>query len=289
MLRAATCTSLDGGKFTYTPTVTARQTAARTGATAADKVDTFTVTVDDGHGHAVAQLVTVKVSPLKVAATVTHTNLNTGIATGVITTADPGVFTYKTTTSRKGTLVVAPDGTFTYTPTAAARTAAANPRAFASAKTDSYTITLTDAAGKRSTVKLSAAIAPAGHVNQAPVANNHSYTTAEDTALTIAAPGLLSTDTDADGDTLTVAYDPVHGTAHGSVVLNANGSFTYTPNVDYSGADSFTYRAFDGTTNSALATVTITVTPVNDAPTAGGGSAIVTERHRSTTATCQRQ
>ena len=52
------------------------------------------------------------------------------------------------------------------------------------------------------------------------------------------------------------------------MTLNANGSFTYTPAANYNGPDSFTYKANDGTPDCNVATVTITVTPVNDAPVA---------------------
>src|SRR5262249_27061497 len=60
----------------------------------------------------------------------------------------------------------------------------------------------------------------------------------------------------------------VSGPAHGSLTLNAGGSFTYTPNANYYGPDSFTYRANDGSLNSNVATVSITVNAVNDAPVA---------------------
>jgi VCBS repeat-containing protein len=58
------------------------------------------------------------------------------------------------------------------------------------------------------------------------------------------------------------------GPAHGTLALNANGSFTYTPAANFNGTDTFTYRASDGTLTSNLATVTLTVSGVNDAPTA---------------------
>jgi len=64
------------------------------------------------------------------------------------------------------------------------------------------------------------------------------------------------------------------GPGHGSLTLHADGSFTYTPSANYNGPDSFTYRASDGTLTSSLATVTITVSAVNDPPTvtvAAGG------------------
>ncbi|HPM82692.1 MAG TPA: tandem-95 repeat protein, partial [Candidatus Anammoximicrobium sp.] len=101
-------------------------------------------------------------------------------------------------------------------------------------------------------------------VNDAPVAVADSYTTAEDTQLVVAAPGVLGNDTDEDGDTLTAVKltDPAHGT----LIFNANGSFTYTPAENYNGADSFTYKANDGTADSNIVQVDITVTAVNDAP-----------------------
>jgi VCBS repeat-containing protein len=101
-------------------------------------------------------------------------------------------------------------------------------------------------------------------VNDAPVAADNSYSTNEDTALSISATGVLGNDTDVEAGTLTAAV--VSGPAHGSLSLNADGSFLYTPDANYNGADSFTYKANDGTADSNVATVNITVTAVNDAP-----------------------
>jgi VCBS repeat-containing protein len=78
-----------------------------------------------------------------------------------------------------------------------------------------------------------------------------------DTALSVAAPGVLANDHDDDGETLTATK--VSGPSHGSVTLNSDGSFTYQPNEDYVGPDSFTYKANDGTADSDTATGTITV------------------------------
>ncbi len=86
--------------------------------------------------------------------------------------------------------------------------------------------------------------------------------------LTVAAPGVLGNDSDPDGDPLTAVL--VTGPSHGSLTLNANGSFSYTPAADFTGADSFSYRASDGTLTSNVATVTLNVTAVNDAPVAAG-------------------
>jgi VCBS repeat-containing protein len=92
--------------------------------------------------------------------------------------------------------------------------------------------------------------------NDAPVAANDAYTTAEDVALTVPAAGVLANDSDVDGDRLTAVL--VTGPAHGTLTLNADGSFTYTPALNYSGPDSFTYRASDGSLSSS-ASVAITV------------------------------
>jgi VCBS repeat-containing protein len=97
-------------------------------------------------------------------------------------------------------------------------------------------------------------------VNDAPVAAGDSYTLNEDTTLTVPAAGVLANDTDVDSATLTAAL--VSGAAHGTVTLNANGSFTYTPNANFFGADSFTYKASDGALDSTATTVSLTVNDV---------------------------
>ena len=97
-------------------------------------------------------------------------------------------------------------------------------------------------------------------VNDAPVAQDLTATTAEDTAFEITLVG-----TDVDGDTLT--YAVVTGPANGTVTLVGNVA-TYTPTANFNGADSFTYKVNDGEFDSNVATVSITVTAVNDAPVA---------------------
>jgi uncharacterized repeat protein (TIGR01451 family) len=100
--------------------------------------------------------------------------------------------------------------------------------------------------------------------NQAPVATDDAYATAEDTPVTAFAPGVLNNDSDADGDTLSAVS--VSGPSHGTLALNANGSFTYMPNPGFGGTDSFTYRAVDPAgAESAPATVTIDVQEAPDA------------------------
>lgn len=94
-----------------------------------------------------------------------------------------------------------------------------------------------------------------------PTAVNDQYTTAEDTPITIAAPGVLANDT---GTGLTATQ--MSAATQGTVALAADGSFTYTPSANYNGTASFSYTAGDGTATSNLATVSVNVTPVNDAP-----------------------
>jgi VCBS repeat-containing protein len=117
-------------------------------------------------------------------------------------------------------------------------------------------------------------------INDTPVAANDSYTTTEDTTLSVAAPAILANDTDADGDALTAAL--VSGPAHGTVTLNANGALTYAPAANFNGTDSFTYKASDGTADSNVATVSLTVTPVNDTPVANDDIAGVAKGHAIT-------
>ncbi len=81
-------------------------------------------------------------------------------------------------------------------------------------------------------------------VNDAPTAVDDTYATAQGQALTVTATGVLANDTDVDGDALTAVL--VDGPTNGTVALNADGSFEYTPDADFNGADSFTYRANDG-------------------------------------------
>jgi YVTN family beta-propeller protein len=101
-----------------------------------------------------------------------------------------------------------------------------------------------------------AMIPPAPPTNLAPVAVNDTYgPLAANAPLTVGAPGVLGNDTDADSDPLTAGS--LTQPANGTVVLNANGSFTYTPNFGFGGADAFTYKANDGTVDSAPATVNI--------------------------------
>ena len=112
-------------------------------------------------------------------------------------------------------------------------------------------------------------------VNDAPVAGVDSFAATEDTTLNIAAPGVLSNDTDAEGSPLVPTL--IRNALHGAVTLSANGSFQYVPVANYSGTDSFTYSVSDGLLSSAAVTVVLNVAAVNDAPVAVGNSYTATE------------
>jgi hypothetical protein len=101
--------------------------------------------------------------------------------------------------------------------------------------------------------------------NTRPVAMHDGYGVDEDDRLVVSAPGLLSNDFDVDGDPLTVAVagEPIGG----ALTLNVDGSFTYEPNANFQGIDSFSYFLDDGA-DTSIATVTLTVRPFDDVPVA---------------------
>ena len=104
--------------------------------------------------------------------------------------------------------------------------------------------------------------------DDAPVAVNDEFMVGEDSVLSAdLSRNLLANDIDVDMDALTIITTPVSGPSNGSVTINPDGTFTYTPNADFDGTDSFTYEINDGNSTSQ-ADVTINVTPENDAPVA---------------------
>ena len=107
-------------------------------------------------------------------------------------------------------------------------------------------------------------------VNLAPTATNDAFSVVTGAVLTVVPPGVLGNDADPNGDTLTAAV--AVGPTHGTLSLAGNGGFTYTPAAGFSGNDSFTYRASDGSLQSNVATVNLTVSPANLAPNAVGDS-----------------
>lgn len=129
------------------------------------------------------------------------------------------------------------------------------PNAFGTA---TITLTVTDGAGQTTTDTF---VLTVNSVNDAPVANGQSITLNEDTPTVVT---LTGTDVEGSPLTYTIVSGPTNGTLTGT-----GAARTYTPNANFSGPDSFTFRVNDGTNDSAVATVSITVAPVNDAPAAG--------------------
>lgn len=111
--------------------------------------------------------------------------------------------------------------------------------------------------------------------NDPPVAGDDAYEIVEDGILSVAAlEGVLANDSDPDGgpDTPPLTAVLVSNAANGNATLNSDGSFSYTPVANFFGSDSFTYRAHDGVKSSNVATVSITVTGVDDPPVAAADS-----------------
>jgi len=152
-------------------------------------------------------------------------------------------------TAAHGTLVLNDDGSFSYLPDSGFT------------GTDNFTYRANDGITNSSVTMVTILVIH----NHPPVAVADNYATDKDKLLSIKAPGVLKNDNDTDGDSLTAVL--VTTTAHGTLVLNEDGSFTYMPKTNYRGTDTFTYKANDGRADSGAATVTIRVGS-NEAPVA---------------------
>ncbi len=225
----------------------------------------------------VRYLVTLNSAPVATADsynTTKNTTLTVVAATGVLandTDADNDPLTANLGTAvSHGTLTLNADGSLVYTPTANW------------SGTDSFTYYAND--GTVNSTAATTVTITVNATNSAPVATADTYNTTENTTLRVAATGVLANDTDADNDPLTATW----GTAvsHGTLTLNADGSLVYTPTANWSGMDSFTYFANDGTVNSTAAvTVTITVNAVNAVNQAPTLTTIPNQTLRPNTAT----
>ena len=134
---------------------------------------------------------------------------------------------------------------------------------------DSFTFKANDGSADSNTATVSLTVLP---VNDAPVAVNDAATVDEDGAVSVA---VLANDSDVDGDALSVTS--VGAPAHGTAVLQSDGTVLYTPVANYNGGDSFVYSISDGNGGTDSAFVALTVTPVNDPPVATDSSALVAE------------
>lgn len=104
--------------------------------------------------------------------------------------------------------------------------------------------------------------------NRAPVASADAYATVAGTPLSVPSPGVLANDSDADADALAAVLEA--GPGHGTLALNPDGGFIYSPEAGYTGGDGFTYRASDGSAVSSPVTVALTVNPAPSATLVNG-------------------
>src|SRR5690606_28095171 len=149
-----------------------------------------------------------------------------------------------------GSVALSGDGRFVYTPVAG------------SFGTDTFTYQATDSTSASAVTTVTITVRG---VNDSPIARYFFYSVAEDGSTTVVLPGVLQNDTDQDGDALIAELltQPLHG----ELTFFNNGSFVYKANPNYTGNDTFTYRAVDtGNLASDPATVTIQVLPVADTP-----------------------
>lgn len=134
---------------------------------------------------------------------------------------------------------------------------------------DSFIYQITDTQGLTAQALVSLTVLP---INDLPVALDDSYSLNKNTSLSIASPGLLANDLDLDGDSLVVGSIAVTNPTHGSLQLDPNGAFSYTPIENYAGEDFFVYQLTDGQGGVAQAKVTLRIEMTNAAPVAHNDS-----------------
>ena len=224
--------------------------------------DRFTYQASDGMANSTIATVTLTITPVNDAPVAVADAygvprgglLTVASATGVLandTDAERAALTAVLVTGpTQGTLTLSADGSFTYTHNGSG------------APGDGFTYRAGDGVDLSAETTVTITAIPA---NTAPVAVADAYVVDEGATLTVTPTnGVLRNDTDAEGDALTAVL--VTSPAHGTLTLNVNGSFTYTHNGSETTSDRFTYQARDGSATSVVATVTLTVTAVNDAP-----------------------
>jgi len=237
---------------------------------------TFSVTVCDDAAEPMcdSEEINVTINEVNIAPTATDDSYETDEDTPLTVTAVDGVLKNDSDADEpanpltadlvsdvsSGTLSLAADGSFTYTPA----------KDYLGSVTFTYRVFDGTAYSNTATVTINV-----HEQNDAPVATADSYSTAEDTPLTVpAATGVLDNDTDVDGDTLTAVL--VSAPASGTLTLNPDGSLTFTPLENFNGDVTFTYKAYDGIEYSTDTTVTITVTEVDD-PTVALAQSLTTD------------
>ena len=213
--------------------------------------DTFTYTATDGVNISAPATVTITVVPVPIANPDSYSmpENTTLTATSVLandTDTNPAISLISAqavTQPTNGTLTFNSDGTFTYVP------------AYYFAGVDTFSYTASD--GTLSSAPATVTITVNGLI---PAAHADAYSVNAGVTLTISAPGVLGNDSSADGGALSAEL--VTGPSNGTLTLNADGSFSYTPTAGFYGTDSFSYTAADAHAASIPATVTITVNPM---------------------------
>ncbi len=227
--------------------------------------DTFTYTAGDGNGGTATASVAVTVNGVN-DAPVAGGDAATVAEDGTVAVAvlandsDPDGDTLQVasvTQGAHGTVAAGPGSSVTYTP-------AANYNG-----PDTFTYTADDGNGGSVTATVTVTVTA---VNDAPAANDDGALVAEDGVVTL---DVLVNDADADQDVLAVTA--VTQGAHGTVVIDAGLTVTYTPAANYNGSDAFTYTVSDGNGGTATASVTVTVGSDNDAPVAVADGATTAE------------
>ncbi len=225
--------------------------------------DSFTYTVSDGNGGTDTATVTITIGsvndPPDAVDDTASTNEDTPVTVSVLTNdidADGDTLTITSVTQGTHGSVINNGSDVSYTPSANFH------------GSDSFTYTISDGHGGTDTATVSVTISS---VNDSPDAVDDTSSTNEDTPVTV---NVLTNDTDADGDTLTVAS--VTQGSHGAVANNGS-NVVYTPNANFHGSDSFTYTISDGHGGTDTATVTVTVSSVNDSPDAVDDTASTNE------------
>ncbi|MFM9843877.1 MAG: Ig-like domain-containing protein, partial [Dongiaceae bacterium] len=246
--------------------------------------ETFNYSISDGNGGTATSTLTITITGTNDgpvanadAATIAEDAAApvTGNLLGNDTDADGDALTVTTTgaqTGSYGTISIFGDGSYSYALDNGNATVQA--LGVGETLTETFNYSISDGNGGTSTSTLTITITG---TNDNPVADDDSYGVTEDGSITInAASGVLNGDTDIDGDTLTVTA-VVGGPSNGTLVMNADGSFTYTPVPGFNGTDSFTYEVSDGNGGTDTATVTINVGGVNDDPVANPDTSTVAE------------
>ncbi len=215
-------------------------------------VYTVVVTADDGRGGTVDQSFTWTITNPPPVAVNDSASTSEDLPVNIPVLAndndpDGDILTVTTASAANGTVVIQPDGTIDYTPNQDFN------------GTDTITYTISDGNGGTSTATVTVTV---GAVNDPPVAVDDATVTDEEVPVTIP---VLANDSDVDGDPLTVTSASA---PNGTVVINADGTVTYTPDPDFNGTDTITYVISDGEGGTDTAIVNVTVNPVNDAPVA---------------------